>query len=98
MLGLSLGSMALEGGFIERLGEGAIDAITAFIAEAPSCYWITAEHYLHGSICRPASDYTAFGLRRSGYSSRIFSAWRESAEAESSTDWARRLSAALAGC
>jgi hypothetical protein len=89
------GSMALEGGFIGRLGVEAVDTITAFIAEAPSCFWITAEHYLHGAVCRPAPGHTAFGLRRSGYSSRIFSAWRDPNQADVSIAWVKRLSAAL---
>jgi hypothetical protein len=75
--GLSGGSTALEGGFIEEVGEKAIDIIEAFITGAPACFWITAEHYLHGAVRRPAPDHTAFALRRLGYTTRVFSAWRE---------------------
>jgi len=37
----------------------------------------------------------AFGLRRPGYTSRIFSAWRESDRADVSVAWVKRLCAAL---
>jgi hypothetical protein len=93
--GAAGGSMALECGFIARLGEETIDTIAACIAEAPAGFWITAEHYLHGAVCRPTSDHTAFGFRRPGYSTRIFSAWREPNRAEGSVAWVKRLSAAL---
>jgi FAD/FMN-containing dehydrogenase len=89
------GSMAVEGGFIAQLGEEAIRTITAYIAEAPASFWIAAQHYLHGAVCRPTSDHTAFGLRRSGYSTRIFSNWREPNQAEGSVKWVKRLNAAL---
>jgi hypothetical protein len=92
---LSGGSMTLEGGFIGRLGEKAIDIIEDFIAEAPACFWITAEHYLHGAVRHQAPDRTAFALRRPGYTSRVFSAWREPDQADASVTWVKRLSAAL---
>src|SRR5260370_5184630 len=93
--GATGGSMAIEGGFIAQLGEETIKAIAEYIAEAPAGFWIAAEHYLHGAVCRPTSDHTAFGLRRPGYSTRILSAWREPNQAEGSIAWVKRLSAAL---
>jgi hypothetical protein len=39
------------------------DYIEAFSAEAPPCFWIAAEHYLHGAICRPVPNHIAFALR-----------------------------------
>ena len=69
------GSTALETGFIERLGQEAIDRIEASIAEAPACFWVTADHYLHGAVLRPAPEHTAFALRRRA-PLRIFAAWR----------------------
>jgi len=76
------GLMALESGFIQRLGEEAIEIIVAFVREAPSCFWIAAEHYLHGAACRPAASDKAFALRQSGYSTRIFAGWTKSSEAD----------------
>jgi hypothetical protein len=93
--GSSGGSMALEGGFVARLREQGIDTIISFIEEAPSGFWITAEHYLHGAVCRTASEQVAFALRKPGYSTRVFSAWREPGQADLSIDWVRRLTAAL---
>jgi hypothetical protein len=89
------GYMVLETGFIERLGEKVIDVIEAFSVEAPPCFWIAAEHYLHGAICRPAPDLTAFALRHPGYTSRIFSAWRDPNQADVSIKWVKDLAAAL---
>ena len=89
------GSVAIEGGFIKRIGSEAINAIVAFVGEAPKLYWISAEHYLHGAICRRSSDHTAFALRRPGYCSRVFSAWREPAQADIATAWVKRVSATL---
>jgi hypothetical protein len=89
------GAVAIEGGFIERIGDEAIDALVASIADAPKLYWISAEHYMHGAICRPTSDHTAFALRRPGYCSRVFSAWREPAQTEIASAWVKRVSAAL---
>jgi hypothetical protein len=93
--GATGGSMAIEGGFIAQLGEETIKTIAEYIAEAPAGFWIAAEHYLHGAVCRPTSDHTAFGLRRPGYSTRILSAWREPNQAEGAVAWVKRLSAAL---
>ena len=93
--GATGGSMAIEGGFIAQLGEETIKTIAEYIAEAPAGFWIAAEHYLHGAVCRPTSDHTAFGLRRPGYSTRILSAWREPNQAEGAVAGVKRLSAAL---
>ena len=93
--GAAGGSMALECGFIGRLGAEPINTLGAYIAEAPAGFWIAADHYLHGAVCRPTSDHTAFGLRRPGYSTRILSAWREPNQADISVAWVKRLSAAL---
>jgi Berberine and berberine like len=87
--------MAMECGFIARLGEETINTIAAYIAEAPAGFCIAADHYLHGAVCRPTSDHTAFGLRRPGYSTRILSAWQEPNQADVSVAWVKRLSAAL---
>jgi FAD binding domain/Berberine and berberine like len=88
------GMIALETGFIERLGPDLINTVAAFISEPPPYFWICMEHYLHGAVCRPASDHLAFGLRRPGYCSRILSAWR-GPNADVSTEWVERLTAAL---
>src|SRR5215469_14454819 len=58
------GLVAIDGGFIQRIGDEAIDVIVAAIAEAPSLYWLTAEHYMHGAVCGYGSDDTALALRR----------------------------------
>jgi len=89
------GLVAIDGGFIQRIGDEAIDVIVAAIPEAPKLYWISAEHYMHGAVCGYTSDNTAFALRGPGYCSRIFSAWREPAHAEIATAWVKGVSAAL---
>jgi hypothetical protein len=89
------GSMALEGGFIERIGDDARQAIVAAVEDAPSLYWISAEHYMHGAVCASTSDRTAFSLRRPGYCSRVFSAWCEPADADIATGWVNQVSATL---
>jgi hypothetical protein len=89
------GCVAIEGGFIERIGDEAIDVIVAAIAEAPDLYWISADHYMHGAICRYTSDHMAFALRCPGYCSRVFSAWRKPAQGDMATTWVKRLSAVL---
>src|SRR5262249_40671607 len=64
-------------------------------AALSACFtWIAAEHYLHGAICRPAPNHTAFALRQPGYTWRIFSAWRDSNQADVSIKWVKDLSAA----
>jgi hypothetical protein len=52
--------MTLATGFIERLSEEAIDIIIDSLAAAPSYFWVTAEHYLPGAICRPAPNHARF--------------------------------------
>jgi hypothetical protein len=89
------GSVAIDGGFIQRIGDEAIDLIVAAIAEAPDLYWLAAEHYMHGAVCGYPSEHTAFALRRPGYCRRVFAAWREPAQAEVATAWVKRVSAAL---
>jgi hypothetical protein len=51
---------------------GAIEIIAAFAREAPSCFWIAAEHYLHGATCQPATSDKAFALRQSGYATAAY--------------------------
>src|SRR5215469_11330957 len=89
------GLVAIDGGFIQRIGDEAIDVIVAAIAEAPSLYWLTAEHYMHGAVCGYSSDDTALALRRPGYCRRVFAAWREPADAEIATALGKGVSAAL---
>jgi FAD binding domain/Berberine and berberine like len=94
-LGSSGALMSFQGGFIERIGADAINTIESFIAEAPPTFWIAAEHYLHSAALRPSSDEMAFALRRRGYSTRIFSAWRDPKDEDVSLTWINRLGAAL---
>ncbi len=93
--GSSGGMMTLESGFVQQLDIGVIDSIVDSITKAPASFWIAAEHYLHGAVCRPAPGQTAFALRNAGYSTRIFSAWRESNQAEASVEWVRSSTEAL---
>src|SRR5262249_32668962 len=44
------GVVAIEGGFIQRIGNEVIEVIVAAIAEAPDLYWIAGDHYMHGKI------------------------------------------------
>jgi hypothetical protein len=87
--------MTLATGFIERLGEQAIDTIVTSLAAAPPYFWITAEHYLHGEIWRATPDLAAFPLRRPGYTIRIFAALQEPSEIEALVPWVEGLRAAL---
>jgi FAD/FMN-containing dehydrogenase len=89
------GSMALESTFIERFGPEAIDRIVNSLEDPPPFFWFTAEHYMHGAVCRIEPTGTALALRRPGYSSRVFAAWRESSQADLSLAWVKRLVAAL---
>ena len=89
------GLVVIDGGFIQRIGDEAIDVIVAAIAEAPNLYWLAAEHYMPGAVCGYASEHTALALRRPGYCRRVFAAWREPAQAEIATAWVKRVSAAL---
>ena len=50
---------------------------------------------MHGAVCRVEPARTAFALRRPGYSSRAFAAWRESGQADLSLAWVKRFVAAL---
>jgi len=93
--GLSGGSVLAECGFIERLSPQVIDAIEAAIPDAPECFWITATHYLHGAVRSRPQQINAFALRRSGFSTRFFSAWRGSHNAETSVTWVNGLHAAM---
>ena len=87
---------SLEGGFIEGLGSQVIETINGFLDEAPPCFWITAEHYLHGAASLPAVHERAFSLRRRGYTTRIFAGWTSPGEADRSAAWVKRLNTALA--
>jgi len=94
--GSSGASFSLEGGFIEGLGSQVIETINGFLDEAPPCFWITAEHYLHGAASLPAVHERAFSLRRRGYTTRIFAGWTSPGEADRSAAWVKRLNTALA--
>jgi len=93
--GSSGGLMALESGFIERLDAEALDTLLEFIEKAPSPFWIAAQHYLHGAVCLPPSDAMAFGLRRRGYTFRVFAAWRDASQTDASVEWVNSLTEAL---
>ncbi len=89
------GAMALESTFIERFGPEAIDTIVNSLEDPPPFFWFAAEHYMHGAVCRVEPARTAFALRRPGFSSRVFAAWRESSQADLSLAWVKRFVAAL---
>ena len=70
-LGALLGSDDSRTGFIERLSEQAIDIIIASLAARHHIFGLTAEHYLHGAICRPAPNHAAFHPQRWAYSAAM---------------------------
>ncbi len=59
---------AIRGTYLERLSDEAIDLVLARFAEAPpACdFGFDLDHYMHGEVCRVASDSTAFELRLPG--------------------------------
>jgi hypothetical protein len=92
---VSGGSTVLEGGFVERLGNGAIDAIRKYLSDPPAFFWLNIEHYLHGAVCDLPSAQTAFCLRRPGYNTRVFAGWREPSQADTCTSWVNRFAGEL---
>jgi FAD/FMN-containing dehydrogenase len=55
---------AIKGSYLERLSPEAIDVVLDRLVRAPAPgVLIGLDHYMHGAVCRVASDSTAFDLR-----------------------------------
>jgi hypothetical protein len=78
-----------------ELSDEVMDKVLDRFSDAPPETNIGIDHYMHGEVCRPRSDSTAFPLRQSGgIHIRIGLAWKDSAEAQHLMLWAdeaRRL-------
>ncbi len=61
----------------------------SFATPPPSCALsFNLSHYMHGKVCRVASDATAFSLRRpEGVHLVFWVQWKEAADAAASLDW-----------
>ena len=57
---------AVRGAYLERLSDEAIEIALERFAQAPPGCAIGFDHYMHGEVCRVASDSTAFELRAPG--------------------------------
>jgi len=79
----------IKGSYIEQLLDEAIDMAIECFAQAPSGCAIGFDHYVHGEVCRVASDSTAFELRVPGALHMwIMSVWDDPAAASASMAWA----------
>jgi len=72
-----------------ELSDEVMDMVLDRLSEAPPETNIGLDHYMHGEVCRVASDSTAFPLRQSsGIHIRIILDWKDSAKAQRSMLWA----------
>jgi FAD/FMN-containing dehydrogenase len=72
-----------------ELSDEVMDMVLDRLSEAPPETNIGLDHYMHGEVCRVASDSTAFPLRQSsGIHIRIILDWKDSAKAQRSLLWA----------
>ncbi|WP_169746967.1 FAD-binding oxidoreductase [Edaphobacter aggregans] len=72
-----------------ELSDEVMDMVLDRFSEAPPETNIGIAHYMHGEVCRVASDSTAFPLRQSGgIHIRIGLDWKDSAEARRCMLWA----------
>ncbi len=81
--------------FVRELSDGAMEALTAGFAAAPSPFSIVALEQLGGAVRRIPKDETAFGDRSSDYSVVITTAWTDPADSDKNVGWARGLWAAM---
>jgi len=72
-----------------ELSDEVMDKVLDRFSDAPPETNLGIDHYMHGEVCRPRSDSTAFPLRQSGgIHIRISLAWKDSAEAQHRMLWA----------
>jgi FAD/FMN-containing dehydrogenase len=72
-----------------ELSDEVMDKVLDRFSDAPPETNLGIDHYMHGEVCRPRPDSTAFPLRQSGgIHIRISLAWKDSAEAQHRMLWA----------
>lgn len=79
----------IRGRYLESVSDEAVDIALEFLAKAPDVGpAIGLDHYMHGAVCRVASDSTAFELRQPGALHVWISArWDDPADAPGWIKW-----------
>lgn len=73
----------------KELSDEVMDKVLDRFSDAPPETNVGIDHYMHGEVCRPRSDSTAFPLRQSGgIHIRIILSWHDSVEAQHRMLWA----------
>ena len=73
----------------DRLSDDVIEIIVDRLSDAPPEVIMGISHYMHGQVCRVASNATAFPLRESGgLNVRMAYTWNDEATGERLTQWA----------
>jgi len=80
-----------KAGFIQTLGDDAIDAIVDFFAgNVPGFFAAIAIEHLGGAVGRVGAQETAFGHRDASHSLLVLRMWRDRADSDANIEWARR--------
>ena len=83
-------------GFITRLNDNAIEAVTAHCEKPPSPIWsVELGHCMHGEVCRVPESAMAFSLRQPGYSLFLDAFEERPATGEAAIMWGQSLHKAL---
>jgi len=83
-------------GFITRLNDHGIEAITAHCEKPSSPIWsVELAHYIHGEICHVSETAMAFSLRQPGYSFLLNALEECPATGEAAIAWGKSLNSAL---
>ncbi|MEO5591961.1 MAG: FAD-binding oxidoreductase [Chitinophagaceae bacterium] len=89
---------SIKGAYIKQLSDEVIDLIlTQFEQAPPSCQmFFNLSHYMHGKVCRIASDSTAFELRQAGAADLAYLIkWADPKNSSSCMSWLYNLSELL---
>jgi FAD/FMN-containing dehydrogenase len=79
-----------KGSYIERLTDEVIDFVIKCVSQPPQSgnVFFDFSHYMHGEVCRIASDATAFELRQPGAAHLTYwLTWKEPSDAAACMTW-----------
>lgn len=79
-----------KGSYIERMSDEVIDFVVECVSQPPPSgkVFFDFSHYMHGEVCRVASDATAFELRQPGAAHLgHWLTWKEPANADACMKW-----------
>jgi hypothetical protein len=84
-----------KSGWLREPTDAAIETVTRFLPQMPSCASGVGLQQMHGAASRVAPSATAFAHRAEQYDFLILSQWSDPADTESNLEWTEGLFEAM---